>query len=137
MNRRLWTAQELAIVREMYPDRPTVEIAERLGRGRTLTKVYGIASKLGLHKTPEYAAALLASQSRCLQAGGTPFRFPKGHPPANKGTRRPGYGPGRMKETQFKKGSVSSRWDPERYCVGALRMNADGYVDMKIRAIIP
>jgi hypothetical protein len=51
MNRRLWTAEELAIVRELYPHRPTLEIAERLGRGRTVDKVHAIANKLGVHKT--------------------------------------------------------------------------------------
>lgn len=133
MNRRLWTEQELAVVRELYPHRPTAEIAERLGRGRTVTKVYAIASKLGLHKSAEYLATQHAQEGARLRIAGAAFRYPKGHVPANKGTRRPGYGPGRMKETQFKKGQISSRWDPELYVVGALRMNADGYVDMKVR----
>jgi hypothetical protein len=35
---------------------------------------------------------------------GKAYRYPKGNVPANKGLRRPGYAPGRMAETQFKKG---------------------------------
>lgn len=131
MNRRLWTALELAIVRELYPHTPTAEIAERLGRGRTVAKVHSIANKLGVHKTAEFL--LEFCRIRPGQKIGAAFCFPKGHVPANKGTRRPGYGPGRMKETQFKKGNVSKRWDPELYVVGALRINADGYIDMKVR----
>jgi hypothetical protein len=132
MNRRLWTAQELVVVRELYPHRPTTEIAKRLGNGRTTQKVHAIAAKLGLHKSAEYASALAADTAAKLQVAGTRFRFPKGHPPANRGLRRPGYGPGRMKETQFKKGQISKRWDPELYAIGALRVNGDGYIDMKV-----
>jgi hypothetical protein len=132
MNRRLWTAQELAIVRELYPHRPTVEIARLLGNGRTTQKVYAAATKLGLHKSAEYAAALDVITGAGLAKSGAPFRFAKGHPPANKGLRRPGYGPGRMKETQFKKGQFPANRDPEFYVLGALRVNADGYIDMRV-----
>ena len=126
MNRRLWTEQELAIVRELYPHRPTAEIAERLGRGRTIDKVHAIANKHGVHKTAEFLARFC--RIRPGQKIGAEHCFPKGHVPANKGLRRPGYGPGRMKETQFKKGQKPWTY---RYEVGDLRLNTDGYVDMK------
>ncbi len=130
VNRRLWSAQELAIVRELYPHTPTAEIAAQLGRGRTTGKVHAIANKIGVHKTPEFLG--LFCRIRPGQKIGAAFCYPKGHVPANKGTRRPGYGPGRMKETQFKKGHFPANRDPEFYVLGALRVNTDGYIDMRI-----
>lgn len=38
-----------------------------------------------------------------------------------------------MKETQFKKGNVSKRWDPEIYIIGALRINSYNELDIKLR----
>ena len=130
MNRRLWTAQELGIVRELYPHRPTAEIAKRLGRGRTVDKVHAIANKHGVHKTAEFVSEFC--RIRPGQKIGAAFCFPKGHVPANKGLRRPGFGPGRMKETQFKKGQLPHNTDPDYYVLGALRVNADGYIDMRV-----
>lgn len=129
MNRRLWTPAELALVRELYPHVKTEKIAERLGNGRTTAKVYAIAKKLGLKKSAEFLASPDASRLRRGDNIGAPYRFPPGHVPANKGLRRPGYAPGRMAETQFKKGQKPWTY---RYEVGDLRLNADGYVDMKI-----
>jgi hypothetical protein len=126
MNRRLWTEHELAVVRELYPHRPTAEIAKRLGHGRTVDKVHAIANKLGIHKTREFL--LQHCRIRPGQKIGAAFCYPKGHVPANKGLRRPGFGPGRMKETQFKKGQRP----PNKCEIGELRLNADGYVDMKV-----
>lgn len=130
MNRRIWTAREIALVREIYPHRPTAEIARQLGHGRTVGKVHAIANKLGVHKTPEFLAQ--HCRIRPGQKIGAAFCYPKGHVPANKGLRRPGFGPGRMKETQFKKGQLPHNADPDFYVLGALRVNAYGYIDMRI-----
>jgi hypothetical protein len=128
--RRFWTAQEWALVRDLYPHVATAKIAQQLGR--TVLAIYQAADKLGLRKTAEFQQLLLAEEAARLRIAGVRFRYPKGHVPANKGLRRPGFGPGRMKETQFKKGQISKRWDPELYTIGALRINADGYIDMKV-----
>jgi hypothetical protein len=47
--------------------------------------------------------------------------------PANKGLRRPGFAPGDMARTQFKKGNVSANWMP----VGSYRINGDAFVERK------
>jgi hypothetical protein len=50
--------------------------------------------------------------------------------PANKGLRRPGWGPGRMKTTQFKgqrNGTAAAHWMP----IGSTRL-IDGYVYVKV-----
>ena len=130
MKRRYWTERELEQVRGLYPQTSTAEVARRLGR--TVTAVYGCATNLGLHKTERYMASPAACRLRRGDNIGARFRFAKGHVPANKGLRRPGFGPGRMKETQFKKGHFPANRDPEFYVLGALRVNADGYIDMRI-----
>lgn len=123
---RFWTKREMALVRELYPHTSTAKIAQQIGR--TVSKVYARAGKLGLRKTAEYLASPDACRLRRGDNIGARFRFPKGHVPFNKGLRRPGYGPGRMKETQFKKGQMPTT----KRELGDLRLNADGYVDMKV-----
>ena len=117
-------------MRAKYPHMQTAKLVPMLP-GRTLTTIYQHAANLGLKKSAAYLASAEAHQLNGKI--GSAHRFQKGHVPANKGLRRPGWGPGRMKETQFKKGSRSVRWDPEVYCVGALRINSDGYLDIKVR----
>lgn len=116
------------MVRAQYPHMQTKLIAAMLGR--TLTTVYQRAQMMGLAKTPEYFATPASGRTNGRQGVG--FRFAKGHVPANKGLRRPGWGPGRMKETQFKKGgalhgTAAHNWKP----VGSMRRNNDGYLDVK------
>lgn len=125
MNRRFWTAREDRLVRKLYPHRSTVEISRRLGR--TLSMVYQRARILGLSKTAEYLASPEACRLRRGDNVGARTRFKKGQAPPNKGLRRPGYGPGRMKETQFKKGQPGHNWRP----VGSQRL-VDGYLYTKI-----
>lgn len=131
MNGRLWTPHDVAVLCRMYPDAYSGTIARKLGC--SVARVYSKAAKLGLAKSAEFYAREMAQQGKRLREVGSGHRFPKGHVPANKGLRRPGWASGRMAEHWFTKGSVSKRWDPDLYQVGALRLNADGYVDMKIR----
>lgn len=57
--------------------------------------------------------------------------FPKGHVPANKGLRRPGWHRGRMQETQFKAGRPAEEARNYRP-VGSLRLSKDGYLERKV-----
>lgn len=129
MNGRGWTDDDLRRLAKLYPGLPTEEVASRLGR--TIYGVFGAAHKLGLKKTPEYLARECG-----LQKGtkiGEAFRFGKGHVPANKGLRRPGWHAGRMQETQFKKGEKSgiaaTNWKP----IGTILTDSDGYLRIKVR----
>lgn len=124
MNRRLWTEAEIAYVRDRYPHDPTADIARAIGR--TVGKVYARAAKLGLNKTAEFMASPAACRLRRGDNVGAAFRFKKGQVPPNKGVRRPGWAPGRMKETQFKKGEATN-WMP----IGTTRL-VDGYVYRKV-----
>lgn len=123
--RRPWMAKELRLVKTFYPHVPTQEIADELGR--EVHCVYRQAKNMGLCKTREYLDSPEACRLRRGDNVGAAHRYPKGHVPANKGTRRPGYAPGRMRETQFKKGQRPQTWKPlgsERLC--------DGYLQRKV-----
>jgi hypothetical protein len=129
--KRLWEPHEDRLLCALYPHAPTALVARRIGRSPGST--YQRAQTLGLHKSAEYFAS---SQSGRLVRGdmrGAGSRFPKGHVPANKGLRRPGWGPGRMKATQFKPGTrlgaAQRNWKP----IGSERVSKDGYLERKVR----
>ncbi len=133
--RRPWSREDDRLLRGFYPNTRTAEVARRLQR--TVAAVYGRADKLGLHKSPAYLASPAACRLRRGDHVGARFRFQNGHVPANKGLRRPGWGPGRMKETQFKKGvrqGVAVRlYKP----IGTERLSKDGYLERKVNDGLP
>jgi hypothetical protein len=121
--KRLWDSEDDALLRKRYPHEATEPLAAELRR--TVSSIYTRAMKLGLAKTDEYLADLAGASK--LRDAGAPFRFARGHVPANKGLRRPGYAPGRMRETQFKKGHPPLNHMP----LGSTR-RVDGYLYRKI-----
>lgn len=121
---RLWTPAADELLRELYADTLTLAIAKRVGH--SLSSTYQRAWKLGLSKSARFVATTAAERIARPGHRARQSQFPKGHVPANKGVRRPGYGLGRMKETQFKKGSAT-RWMP----VGSERL-VDGYRYTKV-----
>ncbi len=129
MMRQCWTAEEETYLREHYQDASTSAIATHLQR--TVEKIYAKAGRMGLAKSAEY----LRSNCR-LRLGhgiGKSTQFRTGHAPANKGLRRPGWAPGRMRETQFKRGQrtgmAAKNWRP----VGTILPDSDGYLRIKVR----
>jgi hypothetical protein len=114
----------VAVLELQYPHMQTKVTAIILGR--PLANVFAKATQLGLRKSAEYLAA--PASGRTCGRQGINNRFPKGHVPANKGLRRPGYAPGNMAKTQFKKGQRPHTWKP----IGSERINADGYRDRKV-----
>jgi hypothetical protein len=129
---RLWSKADDAALRRVYPHTSTATLAP--GFRRSVTAIYARAAVLGLHKSAAYMASADAYRFRRGQGGGEACRFPKGHVPANKGLRRPGWSPGRMRETQFKKGVLNGvaarRFKP----IGSTRV-ADGYLYRKLSAV--
>ena len=126
MARRFWTAEEDEILGRLYPNEPTNTVAEKLGR--SVSSVFNRAEQSDLHKSAEYLASPHASRFRRGYHLGWEHRFKKGAAPHNKGLRRPGWGPGRMKETQFKKGNTPFHARP----LGSERIAKDGYIERKI-----
>lgn len=128
--RRYWTVAEDRLLQTRYPDSPTSVLAGELGR--TQEAVYARASSLGVTKSQAYLASPAACRLRRGDNVGMESRFKPGDVPANKGLRRPGWHRGRMRETQFRAGHFPFNRDPEFYVIGALRVNADGYIDMRV-----
>lgn len=129
--REHWTNAEIAILRRWYPHEYTREVVARLP-GRSVGQVYAKANGLGLRKTPELIARQLSDEAKRLPIAGAAHRFQKGLVPPNKGLRRPGWHAGRMRETQFKKGQWPVNKDPGFFVLGALRVNSDGYIDIRM-----
>ena len=123
MNGRPWSSSEIETLRRDYPDVDTADLCLRLNR--SVSSIYGQAHLLGLRKSNSYLRVHCRIQhgQRIGRAG----EFPKGHIPANKGLRRPGWSPGRMRETQFKKGQRPHTWKP----IGSERL-CDGYLQRKV-----
>ena len=129
--KRKWGQKEDAQLRALYPNTPTKEIGEEMGR--PFWCIYGRAAKLGLRKTQEYLNSPAACRLRRGDNVGAAFRFKKGMIPQNKGLRRPGWAPGRMAETQFKKGErrgvAAKNWCP----IGTIRPDSEGFLRIKVR----
>lgn len=123
---KLWSAADEWVLRYWYPHVSTEEAAAIAGH--TVAQAYRKARQLGLRKSKRYLASPAACRLRRGDQVGAAYRFPKGHVPANKGLRRPGWSAGRMCETQFKKGQLPHTWKP----IGSERINADGYRDRKV-----
>ena len=127
--KRIWTAADDARLGELYPDLPTVRVAETLGR--TLPSTYNRARLLGLEKSEAFRASPASCRTNGRQGIGT--RFVKGQVPANKGLRRPGWGPGRMKDTQFQPGVLNGIARQRFQPIGSRRC-IDGYLYEKVSA---
>lgn len=125
--RRFWTDADMWRLLALHPDTGNAELARKLDR--SYHSIVGMAQTLGSKKSSSYLSNLPKASG--MVKAGIAFRFPKGHVPANKGLRRPGFHAGRMRETQFKKGHFPANRDPDFYVIGALRVNADGYIDMR------
>ena len=133
--KRLWSKADDRELRRVYSDEPNSTIARRLRR--TVFAIYGRADKLCLKKSAAYLARHRRTGGERLRTFGAPTRFPKGHVPANKGLRRPGWSRGRMKETQFKRGErrgvAAANWRP----IGTLAIDPEGYHRIKVREARP
>lgn len=129
MKGKPFTASQEAMLREIYPHLPTVDIAAKMGV--TLNRIYKKATKLGLKKSTAYLASPHACRLRRGDNIGKAHRFQPGHVPANKGLRRPGWHAGNMRSTQFKKGSLNGRARQLYVPIGTERLSKDGYLERK------
>jgi hypothetical protein len=127
--KRLWNAEDDETLRAIFPDMPTATVARRMRR--TVPAVQRRAGILGLSKSAAYLASAQAGRFRRGDNVGAAFRFKPGHEPANKGLRRPGWSPGRMRETQFKRGTLNGFAAAHVRPLGSTRL-IDGYVYRKV-----
>ena len=128
--RHFWTAEAITLLRALYPDHITADVARQIGCAAA--SCYNKAAALGLKKTAAFFASDKAGR---IQRGqqhpamiGT--RFQPGATPWNKGQHYTAGG--RSAETRFKKGertgSAHTNWVP----VGSYRVNGEGILDRKI-----
>ena len=121
MTRRYWTADEVARLRELYPNLQTREVAARLGIGyqRVVSKAY----TLGLYKSAEFLAGPLAHRLDGITGWQTRFR--PGQTAWNKGIKGLDIG---GRETRFQPGCIP----PNVQDVGALRITSNGMLQIKL-----
>lgn len=112
-------------MRKHYPITTAANLAELFNR--SLSAVHGMAGKLGLAKREGFAADV-ARERMTPDHPARQHQFAKGIVPANKGLRRPGWSVGNMARTQFKPGHK-----PTEMPLGTHRVNADGWLDRKVR----
>lgn len=124
MKRRMWTEAEDRILRKEYSRMQSGEIAARLGR--TVRSVYTRASLMGLKKPETYRSE--AGKKGARHPGSIATRFREGHVPANKGKRMPDDVYARCAPTMFREGNTPANHRP----VGSERVNAGGYVEVKV-----
>lgn len=118
---KFWREWQRDLMRRFYPHVPTSALAEALGR--PAKAVHALAMAMGLKKTHEVLAYMAACAVADPAHGGRKTTFKKGLVPANKGKKRPpGWAPGRMAESQFKKGARPHTWVP----IGSLRLRPKG-----------
>lgn len=127
--RRRWTPEDDSLLRELYPDVSSAEVARRLGR--PLETVYRRAYRLGLSKSEAYLASPAACRLRRGDNVGAAHRFKKGGVPANKGKTMP-FHPNSA-STRFKKGTLphNTKW------AGYERVSKDGYVEISVEETNP
>jgi hypothetical protein len=132
--RRRWTPDEETLLRSMYPECHTGDVAAWIGR--TVSQCYQHAAALGLRKSAEY----LASDTACrIQRGKRDPRlavgqFKPGFTPWNKGRDGRETGTGHhpnSRRTQFRVGRKPEEARNYRP-IGSLRINADGILERKV-----
>lgn len=138
--RAYWSKAEVRILRKRYPHDLGADVAAALGR--PLRVIYQKAKELGLRKSAKFLASDLSKRIKRGKQHPAMIstRFQKGHVPANKRLRRPGWYRGRMRETQFKRGQMSGAARAKYVPIGTERICGDGYLERKItddRSVYP
>ena len=108
----LWTPRDalIALLREIYPDVPTADVAALLDR--PVRPTYQAAAAHGIHKSVAFFASVLSSR---IQRGRTlpgmvRYQFQPGFTPWNKGLK--GWSAPGVERTQFKRGNRPQTWVP-------------------------
>lgn len=129
--RRYWTAPEIALLREIYPDTHSEDAAAWLGC--TVQQVYRAAAENGVRKSAEYLASV--TSCRITRAHQSPkmvaTRFQPGFEPWNKGVKGVTGLHENCRRTQFKKGRPAH--ESRNYVpIGSYRISKDGYLERKV-----
>lgn len=128
--RRTWTPAEDEQLQLLYPDSSAASVAAWFDC--STASVYRRARTLGLKKSEAFLASTASGRIATGSSVGADGRFKKGSVPFNKGLRRPpGWAPGRMATSQFKKGRPAH--EARNYVpIGTERVSKDGYLERKV-----
>lgn len=122
--RRRWTDDEIAILRDLFPNHRTEDVATMIGRSTTITAQK--ANNIGLRKSAEYLASPASGRLLPGDTRGLSGRIQPGQTPWNKGIKfEPG---GRSAETRFKAGLRPHN----TRAVGDTKLTKDGTLVRKI-----
>lgn len=128
-----FTAKQVDTVTRLYASTDTQVIADSLGLSRV--KVYNLAYRLGLNKSPDYMKALQGELGNDLIKVSKKTRFAKGHVPANKGKKITIFmspeGLERSKKTRFQKGNKPKNYVP--YGTKIFRKDSEGRYYWRIK----
>jgi hypothetical protein len=130
--KRNWSLYDDEILRRLYPDCKTADLA--LYFGRQVDSLHHRAALLGIKKSKEWLASEEGCWVRTHLDVAKASHFQKGRIPWNKGLKHPpGWSPGRMAETQFKKGQIVGSAAQRLMPIGGTRISKDGYLEVKYR----
>jgi hypothetical protein len=128
MKARPFTDDEIAVIRQLYPDHRTEDIAKQLNR--SINSIYGKAHSLSLKKSHEFKQS---PQCGILIKGhkkGAQTQFKKGHIPVNKGKKGEDYmskeSLKKMRNTFFQKNHIPHNALP----VGSESVNVYLYIKL-------
>lgn len=128
---RKWTLEELELLGLLWANTSTEEVGRIIGRRGPYC--WKKAKDLGLKRSPEFEAELLANQTKTLTKHGVKSRFKKGSTAHNKGKKWDEFMPKESQQaarrTHYKKKNVPYNWKP----IGWERVTRDGYVEVKVR----
>jgi hypothetical protein len=125
--RNAWSKAQLSVLRRLYADNPTKDVAAACGH--TVSSTYQRANSLGLRKSAEYLASPAAGRLDGVR--GAACRFVKGQQPWSKGTKGVvGVQPG-CRRTQFKKGQMHGAAQHNYVPIGSERVT-DGQLQRKV-----
>lgn len=103
---KAWAEQENEAVRALFPDNPTVLVAELLGRSYKATALHAVS--LGVVKSEAYNIFYKMQSAKVLKSVGVKYQFGRGQTPFNKGKKQTDWisecKMPNVKKGQFKKG---------------------------------
>jgi hypothetical protein len=108
MIRKFWTAEELDILKEKYPNTKTEALVDVINH--SLRSIYGKAKQLGLKKSPDFLNSPDSGRLSKGTTAGAGYRFKPGQIPPNKGKKMEEFMKPeqikRFKENMFKAGDL-------------------------------
>jgi hypothetical protein len=124
--RQKWTPEKIELLKALYPDHYTSDVADRVGM--KIKSCYVKANDLQIKKSEAFIKMELQKQAERLTVHGVKSRFKSGHTSHNKGKKMPEYVYRKAKATMFSPNHLphNTKYD------GHVRISKDGYREVRI-----